>query len=282
MSGISATEVKAPREQTGAGMMDCKQALTEAEGDAERAIDLLRERGLSKAGKRAGRETTEGAVAISLDGGDGVIVELGCETDFVARNDQFQDLVQRIADAVRASGGVKNAEGALGVELEGQTIDEHVKAAVGRIGENIQLKRVGSIHVEGVVGGYVHGGGKLGVLVGLMTESPEKAEGVARDVAMHVAAADPTPLAVDRDGVDSSVLEKEKEILRNQALASGKPEKIIDNIVSGRINKFYAENCLIEQPFVKDLDKKVGDVLGEAGDAKVSDFVRFRLGEEEE
>ena len=282
MSGISATDVKALRDQTGAGMMDCKQALTEAEGDAERAIDLLRERGLSKAGKRAGRETTEGAVAVSLDGGDGVIVELGCETDFVARNDQFQDLVQRIADAVRASGGAKNLEGALGVELEGQTIDEHVKAAVGRIGENIQLKRVGSIQVAGVVGGYVHGGGKLGVLVGLTTESPEKAEGVARDVAMHVAAADPTPLAVDRDGVDSSVLEKEKEILRNQALASGKPEKIVDNIVSGRINKFYAENCLIEQPFVKDLDKKVGDVLGEVGDAKVSDFVRFKLGEEEE
>jgi len=271
--------VKALRDQTGAGMMDCKKALTDAEGDLEQAVDLLRERGLSKAGKRAGRETSEGAIAVSIEGGDGVIVELGCETDFVSRNDQFQQLVQQIADAIRAAGGATSAEQALALKMDGETIDEHVKSAVGRIGENIQLKRVGSVQVAGVVGGYVHGGGSLGVLVGVKTSSPSEAQTVAKDVAMHVAASDPTPLAVDRSGVDPSVVNKEKEILRNQALASGKPEKIVDNIVSGRINKFYAENCLMEQPFVKDADKKVGDVLSEAGNAEVSEFVRFKLGE---
>ena len=279
MAGISAKDVKALRDQTGAGMMDCKKALTDADGDIEQAVDLLRERGLSKAGKRAGRETSEGAIALSIEGGDGVIVELGCETDFVSRNDQFQQLVQQIADAIRAAGGATNAEQALALKMDGESIDEHVKSAVGRIGENIQLKRVGSIQVAGVVGGYIHGGGSLGVLVGVKTSSPDEAQTVAKDVAMHVAASDPTPLAVDRSGVDSSVVEKEKEILRNQALASGKPEKIVDNIVSGRINKFYAENCLVEQPFVKDPDKKVGEVLSEVGDAEVSEFVRFKLGE---
>lgn len=279
MAGISAKDVKALRDQTGAGMMDCKKALTDAEGSIEQAVDLLRERGLSKAGKRAGRETSEGAIAVSIEGGDGVIVELGCETDFVSRNDQFQQLVQQIADAVRTAGGAANVEQALALKMDGESIDEHVKSAVGRIGENIQLKRVGSIQVAGVVGGYIHGGGSLGVLVGVTTSSPAEAQGVAKDVAMHVAASDPTPLAVDRSGVDASVVEKEKEILRNQAIASGKPEKIVDNIVSGRINKFYAENCLVEQPFVKDADKKVGDVLSEAGDAAVSEFIRFKLGE---
>ena len=279
MAGISAKDVKALRDQTGAGMMDCKKALTDAEGNVEQALDLLRERGLSKAGKRAGRETSEGAVAVSIEGGVGTIVELGCETDFVSRNDQFQQLVQQIADAVRGAGGATDPEQALALKMDGETIDEHVKSAVGRIGENIQLKRVGAIQVDGVVGGYVHGGGKLGVLVGLKTDSPADAEAVARDVAMHVAASDPTPLAVDRDGVDSSVIEKEREILRNQALASGKPEKIVENIVSGRINKFYAENCLVEQPFVKDMDKKVGDVVAEAVGATVSEFIRFKLGE---
>ncbi|MAI77707.1 MAG: elongation factor Ts [Deltaproteobacteria bacterium] len=279
MSGISATDVKALRDQTGAGMMDCKKALTDAEGDVERAIDLLRERGLSKAGKRAGRDTGEGAIAFSIQGGDGVLIELGCETDFVSRNDQFQTLVQEIADTIRGAGEVADVEAALALQMGDETVDAHVKSAVGRIGENIQLKRVASVHVEGAVGGYIHGGGKLGVLVGLVTAAPEAAEAVAKDVAMHVAASDPTPLAVDRDGVDGSVVEKEREILRNQALASGKPEKIVDNIVSGRINKFYAENCLVEQPFVKDPDKTVGEIVGEAGDVKVSEFIRFKLGE---
>ena len=282
MAEISAKDVKALRDQTGAGMMDCKAALKDGEGDVERAMDLLRERGLSKAGKRAGRATSEGAVAVSIDGGFGVMIELGCETDFVAKNDQFQQLVQGIADALRASGEATDVESALAAKIESETVDEHIKAAVGRVGENIQLKRVGSIRVNGIVGSYIHGGGKLGVMVGLASNSPESVADAARDVAMHVAAADPTPMAVDQDGLDPDVVEKERTILRNQALESGKPENIVDNMVKGRLKKFFAENCLVEQAFVKDPDQSVGDFLASAGEASVSEFLRFKLGEDAE
>ncbi len=282
MADISAKDVKALRDQTGAGMMDCKTALKDSEGDVERAMDLLRERGLSKAGKRAGRATSEGAVAISIDGGFGVMIELGCETDFVAKNDQFQQLAQGIADALRAAGDVADVESALAAKIESETVDDHIKAAVGRVGENIQLKRVGSVQAEGVVGGYIHGGGKLGVLVGVASASPDSVGEAAKDMAMHVAAADPTPLAVDQDGLDPALVEKERTILRNQALESGKPENIVDNMVKGRLKKFFAENCLVEQAFVKDPDKSVGDVLGEAGEARITEFLRFKLGEDAE
>ena len=279
MAEIAAKDVKALRDQTGAGMMDCKTALKDSEGDVERAMDLLRERGLSKAGKRASRATSEGAVALSIESGFGVMIELGCETDFVAKNDQFQQLVQSIADAIRASGDVADLASALAVKIEAESVDDRIKAAVGRVGENIQLKRVGSIRVDGVVGGYIHGGGKLGVLVGLDADEGEASEQAAKDMAMHVAASDPTPLAVDQDGLDPAVVEKERAILRNQALESGKPEKIVENMVQGRLKKFFAENCLVEQPFVKDPDKRVADVLAEAGVTKVSEFLRFKLGE---
>ena len=282
MAGISAKDVKALRDQTGAGMMDCKAALKDSEGDIERATDLLRERGLSKAGKRAGRATSEGAVAVSVDGGFGVMIELGCETDFVAKNDQFQQLVQGIADALRATGDVVDLESALAAKIESETVDAHIKAAVGRVGENIQLKRVGSVRVDGIVASYIHGGGKLGVLVGLSSDSPESVADAARDVAMHVAAADPTPMAVDQAGLDPDAVEKERTILRNQALESGKPENIVDNMVKGRLKKFFAENCLVEQAFVKDPDKSVGDFLASAGEASVSEFLRFKLGEASE
>lgn len=277
MAQISAKDVKSLRERTGAGMMDCKKALTEAEGDIERAIELLREKGLSKAAKRAGRDTTEGAVAISIDGGQGTMVELGCETDFVSKNDQFQGLVQELADALRAAGPIDDVAAALAASMGGETVESQLAAAVSRVGENIQLKRVVSLEVDGVVGGYVHGGGKLGVLVGVATATPADVEDSARDLAMHVAAADPTPLAVDRDGIDKAVVEKEESILRAQALESGKPENIVENIVKGRINKFFAEHCLLEQPFVKDPDKKVGEIVADG--ASVVGFVRFKLGE---
>ena len=279
MAGISAKDVKALRDQTGAGMMDCKKALTDADGELEKAIELLRERGLSKAGKRAGRETSEGAISIATGEGRGVIIELGCETDFVAKNDQFQALVQEIADAVHAAGDVSDVEGALAVPVGDGSVDDYVKSAVGRVGENIQLKRVATLRVDGAIGSYIHGGGKLGVIVGVATSDATGAASVAKDIAMHVAAVDPTPIAIDREGVDKTVVEKEETILRNQALQSGKPENIVENIVKGRINKFYAEHCLVEQAFVKDPDKKIGDVLKEAGGASVSDFVRFKLGE---
>jgi elongation factor Ts len=278
LAGISAKAVKALRDETGAGMMDCKKALSDAEGEMEKARKLLRERGLSKAGKRAGRETSEGAIGISFEGGQGVIIELGSETDFVAKNDQFQSLVQEVADAVRAAGAT-DLESALAAKLGEGSVDDRVKAVVGLVGENIQLKRAAALNTEGVVSGYIHGGGKLGVIIAVKTDDAGKSAEAARDVAMHVAAADPTPLAVDRDGLDQAVVKKEEEILRNQALQSGKPENIVENIVKGRINKFYAEHCLVEQAFVKDPDKKVGEVLSEAGGASVIAFLRFKLGE---
>ncbi len=275
---ISAQDVKALRESTGAGMMDCKRALVDADGDIDRAIELLRERGLSKAGKRAGRETSEGSIAFAAEGGRGAIIELGCETDFVAKTPDFQDLAKRIVEAISAAGGISDVDAALAVEIGDETVDDVIKAAVAKVGENIQLKRVASVEVSGVVGGYVHGVGTLGVLVALETdESGAEVDQVVRDVSMHVAAHDPTPIAIDRDDMPAEVVEKERTFLTNQALESGKPENVVEKMVDGRINKFFAEHCLVEQKFVKDPDKSVRDIL--TGVGQVARFVRFKLGE---
>jgi len=287
VAGISATDVKALRDSTGAGMMDCKRALTDAEGDVERAVELLRERGLAKAGKRAGRETSEGAIVFSATKGGGALIELGCETDFVAKTPDFQGLAQDVADALAAKGGVDEVDAALKVPMEGGSVDDVIKAAVAKVGENIQLKRVASVEVDGIVSGYVHGPGKLGVLVGLETASAEAeaaAPEIARDIAMHVAAHDPTPVAVDRDDMPEELVAKERAFLKQQALDSGKPENVVEKMVDGRLNKFFAEYCLLEQGFVKDPDKSVREVLAEAGKAaggeiRVTRFVRFKLGE---
>ncbi len=284
MAGISASDVKALRDSTGAGMMDCKKALKEAEGDVEKAMELLRASGLAKAGKRAGRDTSEGAVVFSIDGGRGALIELGCETDFVAKTPDFQTLAQGVADAAAAA-NAGDVASALAAPMDGSTVDEVVKAAVAKVGENIQLKRVGCVSVDGVVGGYVHGGGILGVLVALETDlSGDDVQGVAKEVAMHVAAHDPTPIAVDRDDMPAALVEKERAFLTQQAKDSGKPDNVIEKMVDGRINKFFAENCLLAQGFVKDPDKSVRDILAEAGKAaggeiKVASFVRFKLGE---
>jgi elongation factor Ts len=285
VAGISAKDVKGLRDTTGAGMMDCKRALADADGNVEQAMELLRERGLAKAGKRAGRETSEGAVVFSISGGQGALIELGCETDFVAKTPGFQELAQGVAAAVAAAGSVADADAALKLPMDGSTIDDVIKASVAKVGENIQLLRVATVDVAGVTGAYVHGTGKLGVLVGLETALGEDAVGgVARDIAMHVAAHDPTPIAVDRDGVDPTVVEKERTFLTKEATDSGKPANVVEKMVDGRINKFFAENCLLEQGFVKDPDKSVRDIVAEAGkaaggDLKVAEFVRFKLGE---
>lgn len=282
---VSAGDVKALRDSTGAGMMDCKRALADAGGDVERARELLRERGLAKAGKRAGRETSEGAVVFASAGGRGALIELGCETDFVAKTPDFQQLAQSIAEACLKSPGLADAEKALALPLGGSTVDAVVKAAVAKVGENIQLKRVATVEVPGVVGGYVHGGGKLGVLVAIETGlSGDAVETVARDVAMHVAAHDPTPIAVDRADVPAEVVEKERRILTAQAQESGKPANVIEKMVDGRMNKFFSENCLLAQGFVKDPDTSVRDLLAKSGKAAggsltVKSFVRFKLGE---
>lgn len=275
MAEISAKAVKALREQTGAGMMDCKRALAEADGDVEKATTVLRERGLAKAGKREGRATSEGVVAIAHQGGAGGIVELGCETDFVARTDDFQALGAALAGAVAGDASIQDADALLKARIDGKVVSEAISEAIAKLGENVVVKRVARLE-GGTVGGYVHAGGKLGVLVALEGSG---GDAVVKDVAMHVAAADPTPVAVTRDGVDPALLEKEREIYRNQAIAEGKPEKILDRIVDGKLNKYVSEICLVEQPFVKDPDKSVGDVLKDAGDQTVVGFQRFKLGQ---
>ena len=214
MAAISAKDVKALRDATGAGMMDCKKALSEAEGDVEKAMEILRASGLAKAGKRAGRETSEGAVMFSAQGGNGALIELGCETDFVAKTDDFQALAQSVADAVAGAGAVADVDAALAVSMDGGSIDDVIKATVGKVGENIQLKRVATANVAGATGGYIHGGGKLAVLVALETkQSGDAVDAVAKEVAMHVAAHDPTPIAVDRDDMPADAVEKERAFL---------------------------------------------------------------------
>ena len=282
---ISAKDVKALRDSTGAGMMDCKRSLTDADGNVERAMELLRERGLAKAGKRAGRETSEGAVVFSTDGGRGVLIELGCETDFVAKTPDFQGLASNIANAILGLAGQADLDAALAAPMRGETVGDAVTAAVAKMGENIQLKRVGSVDVKGLTGGYVHGGGTLGVLLAVETDaSGDAVADVLKDIAMHVAAHDPTPIAIDRDGMPAAEVEKERAFLTTQAKESGKPDGVIEKMVDGRINKFFAENCLVEQKFVKDPDKSVRDLLAEASktlgsEIKVAHFVRFKLGE---
>jgi len=282
---ISAKDVKTLREQTGAGMMDCKRALSDAGGDLGKAVEVLRERGLAKAGKREGRATSEGVIAISLVGSAGGMVELGCETDFVARTDDFVALADRLARAVAEDASITSVDALLASAIDGEKVSDRIVSAIAVMGENVVVKRVARLAAEkGVVGGYVHAGGKLGVLVAI--ESPaagSEIEALAKDISMHVAAADPSPVAVSREGVSSELLAAEREIYRKQALAEGKPEKILDKIVEGKVNKFLSEIALVEQAFVKDPDQSIGDLLRARGDSlTISAFERFKLGQAEE
>jgi elongation factor Ts len=284
---ITAQAVKALRDRTGAGMMECKRALGEADGDPDKAIEVLRERGLAKAVKRSGRATSEGAVAIALADRVAGIVELGCETDFVAKTPDFQALAASLAGSLVDDAEIDGRDALLDATVDGEKVSEKLSAAVGKIGENIVLNRCQRFTLEGPgrVGGYVHAGAKLGVLVGLATEaSGEVLEVLAKDLAMHVAAADPSPVAVDREGVSQELIEREKELFRRQAAQEGKPEKVIEKIVEGRIKKYYSEVCLLEQGFIKDPDKNLEQLLEEVGaklgsPVKVTSFVRFKLGE---
>jgi elongation factor Ts len=283
---ISAKDVKSLREQTGAGMMDCKRALADAEGDMKRATDLLRERGLAKAGKREGRATSEGVIAIALAGQAGAMIEIGCETDFVARTDGFIALGDLLARAVAADAKIASVDALLATPIEGEKVQDRVSNAISVLGENVVVKRVARLAVkQGVVGGYVHAGGKLGVLIALeATDGGASLANLAKDIAMHIAAADPSPVAVSREGVSPELLAAEREIYRKQALASGKPEKILDRIVDGKVDKFLAEVALLEQPFVKDPDRTIGKLIAEIGgkEVNVAAFERFKLGQGEE
>ena len=271
MATISAGLVKELREKTGAGMMDCKKALSATDGDMEKAIDYLREKGLAKAEKKAGRIAAEGAVAayVSADAKTGVLVEINCETDFAAGNDQFRSLEKTIAEHI-ATAAPADLDALNDSMIDGKKVSDLITEATATIGEKISLRRFVRYQTEGRLASYIHMGGKIGVLVELSGGSEE----LGKDVAMQIAAAAPT--AVDRSGVAAEDLEHEKEVLRKQALEEGKPEKIVERMVEGRINKYYKEVCLTEQIFVKDTEKTVQDVLG---DVKAIRFTRYQLGE---
>lgn len=272
MATITAAMVKDLRETTGAGMMDCKKALAECDGDKQKAIDYLREKGISKAEKKAGRIAAEGVVAsyVSPDAKVGAVIEVNCETDFVANTDNFKGLVSKLAKHV-ADVNPADMDALNDSVFDGKKVSEFVTEAIASIGEKISLRRfVRYENASGRIATYIHMGGKIGVLVDLTGGEAD----LGKDVAMQIAAANPT--CIDRSGVSQADLDHEREVLRKQALEEGKPEKIVDKMVEGRINKYYKEVCLIEQPFVKDPDQTVAKVLG---DVKVNAFVRYQLGE---
>lgn len=274
MAAITASMVKELRTSTGAGMMDCKKALTEADGDMAKAVDILREKGLSQAAKKAGRIAAEGAVVSygSEDGKVGVIVEVNCETDFVGHNEGFQTLAKSIAKQV-AVAAPADVDALLASEMDGKTVKDLVTEAVAKIGENISVRRFERFEsAEGQVYSYIHGGGKIGVLVDMKGGDAE----LGKDVAMQVAAANPSYL--NRDQVPAAELEHEKTVLSEQARNEGKPEKIIEKMVIGRINKYYKEVCLLDQEFIKDGDLTITKLLKSKG-AEVARFARFQLGE---
>jgi elongation factor Ts len=272
---ITASMVKELRERTGSGMMECKKALQETDGDIDIAIENMRKSGLAKADKKSGRVAAEGRVVIEIseDGKSAVVVEVNCETDFVSGGDDFLSFVKAIAKTALAT---KPADVAALSEtiLDGtsETVEEARKAKIVKIGENIQLRRFKLLETEsGTFGSYLHGA-RMGVLVDMSNGNDE----LIKDIAMHIAASN--PLFVSEDQVPADVLEKEKEILRAQALESGKPADIVEKMLAGRIRKYLAEITLLGQPFVKDPDKTVETLLSDAG-ATVNDFVRYEVGE---
>ncbi|MBO5587951.1 MAG: elongation factor Ts [Acidaminococcaceae bacterium] len=274
MAQITAAIVKELRERTGAGMMDCKKALVATEGDMEKAIDFLREKGLSQAAKKAGRVAAEGAVVahVTEDGKVGAIVEVNCETDFVGQNENFQALAKSIA-ALIVETNPADVETLLASELDGKAVKDVVTEAIAKIGENISVRRfVRFESAEGKVYSYIHAGGKIGVLVDMKGGDLE----LGKDIAMQVAAANPQYL--DRTEVPASELEHEKDILTEQARNEGKPEKIIEKMVLGRINKYYKDVCLVDQEFIKDGDLTISKLL-KSKNAEVARFARFQLGE---
>jgi elongation factor Ts len=277
---ISATQVKELRDRTGAGMMDCKKALAEANGDLSRAQDVLRERGLVKARGRAGRTTSEGRIEalVAKNGKVGVLVELNCETDFVAKTDEFAQLMKDLATAVAAGAGDVNA--LLAAKVGSATGEERIVAAIAKLGENMQLARVTRLEApaNGRVDSYVHAGGKIGALVQIEAANPDAPNVVStlHQICMHVAAS--VPLSVSRDDLNPVEIDKERAVLRAQAEQEGKPAAILEKMIEGRLSKFFKEVVLVEQPLVMDPDKSVGDAAKAVG-AKVLAFRRFQLGE---
>ena len=287
MAQVTAALVKDLRERTGAGMMDCKKALTENGANIEAALDWLRKKGLAAAQKKAGRTAAEGLIGMALEDGRGALVELNSETDFVARNEGFQAAVAKLAAlGLTVDGGLDTLKGS---QIDGQTAEEYVTGLVATIGENMNLRRYATLKVgEGIVAGYMHsaaapGLGKIGVLVGLESSGDrEKLASLGKQIAMHVTSANPRWVA--RSDVDKEAVARERAILVDQARASGRPDHVIEKMVEGRMRKYYEEVVLQEQAFIMDTDKSVGKVLEDAaGDigapVTCAGFVRFVLGE---
>ena len=273
---VTASLVKELREKTGAGMMDCKKVLTETDGDLEKAAELLRERGIAKAAKKSGRVAAEGLVEayVAEDGKIGAIVEVNAETDFVAKNEEFKTFVMNVAKQV-AKTNPKDVEALLAEEATfepGKTINEVLVNKIATIGENMNIRRFARFESNGLVEKYIHGDGKIAVLVNMAKGDKE----VAKDICMQIAAARPEYL--NEQSVPAERVEKEKEILKAQTMNEGKPEAIAEKIVQGRIGKFFSEICLVDQAFVKNPDIKVSQLLTEK-DAEIVEFARFEKGE---
>ncbi|MCA1940109.1 MAG: translation elongation factor Ts [Caenispirillum bisanense] len=289
MAEITASLVKELREKSGAGMMDCKKALAETNGDLEAAVDWLRKKGLAAAAKKAGRVAAEGLVAAKAEGPKGAVVEVNSETDFVARNETFQDFVQTVAGVAYTVGGDVEAVKAAEFPGAGKNVADQLTTMIGTIGENMNLRRTQVLEVsQGVVAAYVHnavkpGLGKIGVLVALESAGDAaKLEELGKQIAMHVAAA--SPLFLTTESVSTEALDRERDVLSEQARASGKPEEIIAKMVEGRLRKYYEEVVVLEQPFVMDPDRKVGKVIEDTAKQigapiKMTGFARFALGE---
>jgi len=287
MAQITAALVKELREKTSAGMMDCKKALNETNGDLEAAADWLRTKGIAKADKKASRVAAEGLVAVAIDGTTGALVEINSETDFVARNDGFQAAVAEVAQLALAANS--NEELAAAKTASGDDVTEFFKKLVGKIGENMAFRRMSKLSVtDGVVAGYIHnavtdGMGKIGVLVALESSGDkDKLEDLAKKIAMHVAATNPLALSVD--DLDPAIVDKERSMLKAEAIESGKPEAIVDKMVEGRMQKFFKESVLLTQIFVMDDERAIAKVIEDEAaalgtDVKMTGYVRMGLGE---
>lgn len=275
---ITASMVKELREKTGAGMMDCKKALTETDGNFEKAIEFLREKGLASAAKKADRIAAEGLTFVEVDGDTAVLLELNCETDFVAKNEDFQGFVSNLAKHLLTHRPA-TVEEALEQKMEGseETVQANLSALISKIGENMNFRRFDIVEKKATdaFGAYIHMGGRISVLTVVENSTDEN---IAKDIAMHVAAINPR--FVSKDQVSEEVIKQEREILTQQALNEGKPENIVQKMVDGRMQKFYSEVCLLEQPFVKDPDLTVAKLLKKQGEnVTVNHFYRYELGE---
>ena len=274
---ITAQEVNKLRQMTGAGMMDCKKALTEAEGDFEKAVDLLRKKGQKVSASRADRETKEGVVAtyVNEDSTEGIILSLTCETDFVAKNEEFGAFANEILN-IAVKNNSQSVEDIHAVAYDNITVGDKIVEMTGKIGEKIEISHFARVQGESVVN-YIHSNGKLGVLVALKNGKGTEVEEAGKDVAMQIAAMN--PVAVDKDGVDASVVEREIEVGKEQARAEGKPEEMLEKIALGKLNKFYKENTLLSQAFVKDNSLTIAQYLDKVSKGlTVTEFKRISIG----